>query len=124
MDNLVLDILRRGVIENQLLSSPEAWDTEPSSSVQCSVSTEVMTDSTTKFSHSEMKEKLSLNILEKESYLKSLQILKIERELGLTPSTFTAELVRKSDRIDNIVTISNCFATTEVVLDVQPDSFG
>ncbi|KAG8299534.1 mediator complex subunit Med15 [Homalodisca vitripennis] len=37
--------------------------------------------------------KLSIEIMEKESHLKSLEILKLERELGLSPSKFTANIL-------------------------------
>ncbi|KAG8332152.1 mediator complex subunit Med15 [Homalodisca vitripennis] len=37
--------------------------------------------------------KLSIEIMEKESHLKSLEILKLERELGLSPSKFTATIL-------------------------------
>ncbi|CAH0556524.1 unnamed protein product, partial [Brassicogethes aeneus] len=109
-DNLIIDILGRDTALVKGLSSKETWEkTIPSvdemgkenkenemPSTPALVNTVKAKKSCTSVpvhNESELrvkKLKLSLEIMEKESYLKSLEIFKQEKELGLLPSYFTA----------------------------------
>ncbi|CAH0547289.1 unnamed protein product [Brassicogethes aeneus] len=107
-DNLIIDFLGRDTVLVKGLSSKETWEkTTPSvdemghenkenemPSTPALVNTVKAKKSCTSVpAHNESElrvKKLSLEIMEKEYYLKSLEIFKQEKELGLPPSHFTA----------------------------------
>lgn len=148
VDNAVLDIIGRETPAVVGLDCPETWQDEPvvatSLNPTSSVETLITCTSNSKTQSSKIckeakqsklkrevaveeeknlrckKLKLQVELLEKECYLKSLNILKLERELGIPCSNFTKDLTVDAETI--YVTLDGSVEEQSVVYNHNPQN--